>query len=94
MPEVVEVQPESEYKLRLKFADGEEGKLDFSDKVGEGVYSAWSDRSVFNSVQVTDSGNIAWSNGVDMCADALYLKITGKAPGQIFDSSVIKTKSA
>lgn len=94
MPQVEEVQPESNYRLKLRFVDGSEGVLDLSDKVGHGVYADWTDKDIFESVRVTDSGNITWPNDVDMCADSLYLKITDKSPAEIFDSPAPKPKSA
>lgn len=94
MPRVIEVQPEPEYRLRLKFSDGTEGELDFSDKLDREIYSAWSDESLFESVRVTEYGNISWPNEVDMCADSLYLKVTGKSPEEILDFPIAKKKSA
>jgi hypothetical protein len=30
------------------------------------------------------NGEIAWSEQVDMCPDAIYLRITGKKPEELF----------
>jgi hypothetical protein len=94
MPRITEVQLKSKYRLKLKFSDGTEGELDLSDKVGKGVYTNWTDKDVFESVQITNAGDISWPNDVDMCADSLYLKVTGKSSEAILDFPVSKKKSA
>jgi hypothetical protein len=80
----VTVTPLPGYKLHLRYTDGVEGVVDLSHLVGKGVFSAWNDASVFESVRLGPSGEIQWSDKVDLCPDALYLEITGKAPEEVF----------
>jgi len=35
-------------------------------------------------VSITPSGAIKWNDDVELCPDALYLKLTGKKPEEIF----------
>ena len=58
--------------------------MDLSDLAGRGVFRAWSDRKVFEAVTVDKSGAIIWPGGVDLCSDALYLRLTGKAAEDVF----------
>ena len=45
---------------------------------GRGVFAAWNDRAFFEAVCITPYRAIAWGNDIDICADALYMRLTGK----------------
>ena len=74
----------SGYSLWLKFEDGVEGEVDLSYLVGKGVFSIWHDRVKFQNARLETSGEITWEGMADLCPDALYLKVTGKKPEDIF----------
>jgi hypothetical protein len=78
------VTPLPSYKLRIRYVDGVEGEVDLSHLVGKGVFAMWNDPSVFDRVCIGGSGELKWSDEVDLCADALYLEITGKSPEDVF----------
>ncbi len=78
MERVTQVEPRPDYKLWLKYGDGSEGVVDLRHLVGQGVFSSWTDPSVFKTVRVSDHGAPEWPGGVDLCPDALYMEITGK----------------
>lgn len=80
----VEVKALPNYLLWVKYSDGIEGDVDLSHLVGRGVFSLWNDFSVFQKVCIGGSGEIAWSDTIDICPDAVYMKITGKTPWQLF----------
>ena len=84
MFKLVEVKVLGSYRLWLRYADGVEGEVDLSDLAGRGVFEAWNDRHFFDDVRIDDSGALAWGNHIDLCPDTLYLRITGKTPGEIF----------
>lgn len=86
MLQLVDVTPLPGYRLRLRFADGVEGEVDLSGLVGKGVFSLWNDPGAFETVSVGASGEIRWSDQVDLCADAMYMEITGKSPEDVFPS--------
>lgn len=73
-----------EYRLKLQFDNGEEGVVDLSALVGKGVFSAWREPDLFDRVRVTDQGAVEWPGEIDLCPDALYLRMTGKTPEEIF----------
>ena len=77
---ITAVKPLDGFRLWLRFSDGVEGIADLSDLADQGVFSAWNTRGLFASVKVTEYGTVAWANKIDLCQDALYLRITGKAP--------------
>ena len=72
------------YRLELTFDDGTCGTVDLSYLVGEGVFALWRDRPAFERVRIGSSGELVWGDQVDLCPDALYLKVTGKKPEDVF----------
>jgi len=84
MPIPIEVKPLDNYRLWVKFSDGVEGVVDLSEFVGDGVFALWSDYREFEKVHIGPSGEIAWNDQIDLCPDAIYLRITGKNPEDLF----------
>jgi hypothetical protein len=84
MRKVTRVDLLSDYRLTLTFDDGITGTVDLSGLAGKGVFACWSDRAVFSNVRIGPSGELVWSDTVDLCPDALYLKVTGKQPEDVF----------
>jgi hypothetical protein len=78
MKKAVKVKALKGHRIWLRFADGVEGEVDLSHLAGRGVFKAWADRKVFESVHINPSGAIAWSEELELCPDALYLQLTGK----------------
>ncbi|HEX9729082.1 MAG TPA: DUF2442 domain-containing protein [Gemmatimonadales bacterium] len=81
-----EVRPEAGYRLWLRYEDEAEGTVDLSDLAGRGVFEAWNDPKIFEAVRVGASGALEWPDGIDLCGDALYMRLTGKAPDDVFPS--------
>ncbi len=86
MRKIANLRVLEEYRLELEFDDGVSGTVDVSDLVGKGVFALWRDRRAFEEVRVGSSGELAWGEQIDLCPDALYLKVTGKKPEDIFPS--------
>lgn len=78
------VKPLENYQLWIKYSDGVEGIVDLSEFAGKGVFALWNDYREFQKVHIGPGGEIAWDDQIDMDPDALYLKITGKQPEDIF----------
>ena len=78
MIRLTSVTPEAGFKLRLSYDDGAKGVVDLSDFAGRGVFAVWSDPAVFNEARVNESGAVEWPGEIDLCADMLYLRLTGK----------------
>jgi len=72
------------YRLELEFDDGVSGTVDLSENVGKGVFALWRDPAAFEGVRIGSSGELVWDDRIDLCPDALYLKVTGKKPEDIF----------
>jgi hypothetical protein len=84
MKKIVSVRPLADYRLHLGYDDGVEGDVDLSAQVGKGVFKAWEDKEFFKQVHIGDFGQVEWPNEIDLCPDALYLKITGKMVEELF----------
>ena len=83
MTRLVEARPRVGYQVWLRYDDGPQGVVDLSDPGGQGVFDAWSDRCVFEVLSVTDRGALEWPGGLDLCGDALYLRLTGKPADEV-----------
>ena len=86
MLNLIEVKPLPGYRLHLRYADGVAGDVDLSSLVGKGVFRLWNDPKAFQNVSIGSGGELRWSDEVDLCADALYMQITGKTPEEVFPS--------
>ena len=84
MPKPVEVKPLNDYRLRIKFSDGIEGIVDLSEFAGKGVFERWDDYREFQKVHIGPGGEVVWSDEIDLCPDALYLKVTHQKPEDLF----------
>ena len=73
----VEVQARAPYRIWLRYADGAEGEVDLSHLAGGGVFAAWADPLFFAEVCIGPGGAICWGENIDVCPDALYLRLTG-----------------
>ena len=91
MKKAIDVSPLDNYRIWLKFDDGAQGEIDLSDLAGRGVFAAWADQKVFREVRVDDSGAVVWPGEIDLCPDALYLRLTGQAVEEVFPG--LKTTS-
>lgn len=84
MHRITGVEVLEDYRLDLTFADGTRGVVDLADLAGRGVFALWNDYAEFRKVAIGDTGELVWSEQIDLCPDALYLKATGKKPADVF----------
>jgi hypothetical protein len=84
MRKVSKVRVLDGYRLELEFDDGVSGAVDLSDLAGKGVFAWWRDRRNFELVGIGSSGELVWGDQIDLCPNALYLKVTGKKTEEVF----------
>ena len=66
-------------ELWIEYADGTAGEIDLSHLAGRGVFRAWEDPAFFAAVRLeSENGAIVWGDKIDLCPDALYMRLTGK----------------
>ena len=75
--DVVEVKPEANYCLFLRFKDGLSGRVQLDPREFTGVLSPLADVEFFNRVYV-DGGAPAWPGEIDFAPDALYRQIASE----------------
>ena len=84
-PKLIEVRPEADHRLWLRYDDGVEGIVDLSGEIrAGGVFAALEERAVFAAVELGKFGQVKWAIEIDMCPNALYLRLTRKAPRELF----------
>ena len=76
-----EVRAVERYRIWLRYEDGTEGEVDLSDLAGLGVFVVWEDPGVFSEVKLGSHGAVEWPGGLDLCPDALYLRLTVRIDG-------------
>ncbi len=71
--DITGVEVVGEYRLRLTFADGTVGDVDFADREWRGVFEPLNDPAEFARVEVDpETGTISWPGGLDMAPEPLY----------------------
>ena len=79
MTKPTKVEPRDGYRIWLCYSDGTAGEIDLSYLAGRGVFKIWNDSGCFETVRITPYGAIAWGKDVELCSDALYMRLTGKS---------------
>jgi hypothetical protein len=91
-PKIIEARPLDGYKIWLKFDDAIAGEVDLSNLAGKGVFALWKNYKNFTKVSIANGRSLAWSDEIDLDADSLYMKLTGKKPEDLFPA--LKEESA
>lgn len=79
----VALQARSGFRLWVRYNDGIEGEIDLSPRAGRGVFKIWDQPGVFESAAISPHRTICWSQDAELCADAVYLNITGRDPQEV-----------
>ena len=79
MIEVCEAQYQQEYKIWLKFNDGENGVVDLFDVISKyPVAAPLRDKNEFKKFYLDEWPTLAWPCGFDLAPESLYERATGK----------------
>lgn len=79
MIQPTEVEAREGYRIWLRYQDGTAGEIDLSHLAGKGVFKVWDEPGYFAKVHITPHRTIAWDDDIDLCADDLYMELTGKS---------------
>lgn len=71
-PRIVEATPTDDYKIALRFTNGELGVYDCSSLLDFGVFQELRDKNYFKRVKVLGGATVL-PNEQDICPDTLYL---------------------
>jgi Protein of unknown function (DUF2442) len=71
--DITGVEVVGDHRLRLTFADGTSGEVDFGGREWGGVLAPLGDPTFFARVYVDpEAGTIAWPGGLDLAPEPLY----------------------
>jgi hypothetical protein len=71
--DITGVEVIAKHTLRVTFADGTVGDVDFADHEWRGVLEPLRDATFFAEVWIDpEAGTLAWPNGVDLAPELLY----------------------
>jgi hypothetical protein len=79
--DVVEVKPEPEWCLFVRFRDGLSGRVRFRGEELKGALSPLREPDFFNRVFI-DQGAVAWPGDIDLAPDAMYRQVASETDGQ------------
>lgn len=72
-PQIAEVEVRPEYKLCVRFGNGESRLFDVGPYLSKGVFKELKNESYFQKVRIV-SGGIEWPHEQDLSADTLYYR--------------------
>jgi hypothetical protein len=71
LPQVVQAEHQGGYRIRLTFADGTAGVVDFARWLEGPVFEPLRDVELFRRFFL-DGGTVAWPNGADIAPETLH----------------------
>jgi hypothetical protein len=79
--DVVEVKPEPDYCLFVRFKDGLAGRVTLRREELTGALAPLRDVKFFEQVFI-DYGAVAWPGEIDLAPDAMYAQVARQRQGQ------------
>ena len=79
--DVVEVEPESDCCLFVRFKDGLAGRVRLRREDLTGALAPLADAQLFEQVLI-DCGAVAWPGEIDLAPDAMYAQIASQGHGE------------
>lgn len=76
--EVLGASENDDYRVWLKFNDGEQGIIDLRPYLGKGFSAELLTYEKFKQVFIEPGGGIAWDNGYDFCPNFLKELVANK----------------
>jgi Protein of unknown function (DUF2442) len=79
--DVVEVKPEPDYCLFVRFKDGLSGRVRLRREELTGALAPLRDVQFFEQVSI-DQGAVAWPSEIDLAPDAMYAQVARQRHGE------------
>ena len=73
LPAVIRAEYRGEYRIHLRFNDGVERTVDFTEWLSGPVFEPLRDAAYFQRFFL-DGGTVTWPNGADVAPETLYAK--------------------
>ncbi len=68
--------------------------MDLSEFARKGIFTGWDDPDFFRKVSIGEHRQIHWSDDIELCPDAIYMRLTGKTPEEYFATSAAESAHA
>ena len=81
------VEPRPGYRIWIRYSDGVSGEIDLSGLAGSRAFQPWNNPGYFEKVHIASHRAIAWDDDIELCPDALYLKLTGKPVEEVMQGA-------
>lgn len=78
LPIVVKAEHVEGYRIKVMFADGMNGVVNFEDWLEGPIFEPLRDPSYFARFYV-DAGTVVWPNGADVAPEAIYERLLAGA---------------
>ncbi len=88
------VEARGRFRIWLQYSDGAAGEVDLSHLAGRGVFQAWNDPASLETVHLAPAGGIASSDDIELCPDALYMRLTGKSVAEVMPRAALPIENA
>lgn len=75
----MEVERRERFKTWIRYSGGAEGEVNLSHLACGSVIEARNDRSCLKAVHIPECDAIAWGDQIELCPDALYMRLTGES---------------
>ncbi len=76
--DVIEVRPEADYRLFVRFKDGLSGLVQLRREELTGALAPLLDLRFFEQVFI-DAGAVAWPGDIELAPDAMYDQVAGQS---------------
>lgn len=78
--DIVLLEYKSGYVYHIRFDDGVEGDIDFSEYLKKGtVFKSFEDQNYFKSAKIS-GGTISWNDDLDIAPETIYMKLKVNSP--------------
>ena len=89
----IEVEAREGFRIWLRYSDGASGEVDLSHLAGRGVFAAWNEPAYFDKVHVAPHRAITWGDELELCPDAMYMRLTGKSVEEVMPGVRLKKQA-
>lgn len=81
---IIQCRAQEPYRIYVAFSDGASGVIDLGDLAGRGVFRLWDEEGGFAAARVGPDGQLAWGDSIELCPDAMYMRLRGVRAEDVF----------
>jgi hypothetical protein len=81
---ITQCRAQERYRVHVEFSDGASGAIDLGDLAGRGVFRLWDEEGGFAAARVGPDGQLSWGDDIELCPDAMYMRLRGVRAEDVF----------